>query len=64
MAINITDTNLKKDIDDDYYIRRFAVDQNIPLFTNIQKAELFTKAIAEKDLNKIEIKSWAEFTNA
>jgi carbamoyl-phosphate synthase large subunit len=62
MAINITDTNLKKDIDDDYYIRRFAVDQNIPLFTNLQKAELFTKAIVEKDLNKIEIKSWAEFT--
>ena len=62
MAINITDTNLKKDIDDDYYIRRFAVDQNIPLFTNLQKAELFVKAIVEKDLNKIEIKSWAEFT--
>jgi carbamoyl-phosphate synthase large subunit len=64
MAINITDTNLKKDIDDDYYIRRFAVDQNIPLFTNLQKAELFTKAIVEKDLNKIEIKSWAEFTKS
>ena len=64
MAINITDTNLKKDIDDDYYIRRFAVDQNIPLFTNLQKAELFVKAIVEKDLNKIEIKSWAEFTKA
>ena len=61
MAINITDTNLKKDIDDDYYIRRFAVDQNIPLFTNLQKAELFTKAIVEKDLNKIAIKSWGEF---
>ncbi len=62
MAINITDTNLKKDIDDDYYIRRFAVDQNIPLFTNLQKAQLFAKAIVEKDLNKIQIKSWAEFT--
>jgi carbamoyl-phosphate synthase large subunit len=64
MAINITDNNLKKDIDDDYYIRRFAVDQNIPLFTNLQKAELFAKAIVEKDLNKIAIKSWAEFTKS
>jgi len=64
MAINITDNNLKKDVDDDYYIRRFAVDQNIPLFTNLQKAELFAKAIVEKDLNKIEIKSWAEFTKS
>ena len=62
MAINIVDTNVKKDIDDDYYIRRFAVDQNIPLFTNLQKAELFAKAIVEKDLNKIAIKSWADFT--
>jgi carbamoyl-phosphate synthase large subunit len=64
MAINITDTNLKKDIDDDYYIRRFAVDQNIPLFTNLQKAELFAKAIVEKDLNKIAIKSWSEFAKS
>ena len=64
MAINITDANLKKDIDDDYYIRRFAVDQNIPLFTNLQKAELFVKAIVEKDLNKIAIKSWSEFTKS
>jgi carbamoyl-phosphate synthase large subunit len=63
MAINITDNNLKTDIDDDYYIRRSAVDQNIPLFTNLQKAELFVKAIVEKDLNKIQIKSWGEFTN-
>jgi carbamoyl-phosphate synthase large subunit len=62
MAINITDNNLKTDIDDDYYIRRSAVDQNIPLFTNLQKAELFIKAVVEKDLNKIAIKSWAEFT--
>jgi carbamoyl-phosphate synthase large subunit len=64
MAINIVDTNVKKDIDDDYYIRRFAVDQNIPLFTNLQKAELFAKAIVEKDLNKIQVKSWSEFTKS
>lgn len=64
MVINVTDTNLKKDIDDDYYIRRSAVDQNIPLFTNLQKAELFAKAIVEKDLNEIEIKSWAQFTKS
>jgi carbamoyl-phosphate synthase large subunit len=55
---------VKKDIDDDYYIRRFAVDQNIPLFTNLQKAELFAKAIVEKDLNKIQVKSWSEFTKS
>jgi carbamoyl-phosphate synthase large subunit len=61
MAINITDTALKKDIDDDYYIRRAAIDQNVQLFTNLQKATLFIKAITEKDLDKIPIKSWNEF---
>lgn len=62
LAINITDHNLKKDVNDDYFIRRLAVDHNIPLFTNIQKAELFLKAIVEKDINDLPIKSWEEYT--
>jgi carbamoyl-phosphate synthase large subunit len=61
LAINITDRNLKKDINDDYAIRRAAIDQNIPLFTNLQKAELFIKAVTEKDLATIPIKSWDEY---
>ncbi len=64
MAINITDNGIRKDVNDDYDIRRAAVDKNIMLFTNLQKAELFIKAITEKDLEKIEIKSWNEFRNS
>ena len=61
LAINIVDRNLKKDINDDFDIRRFAVDQNIPLFTNKKKAELFIKALVEVDLRKIPVKPWSEY---
>ncbi len=61
MVINITDRHFKKDINDDYAIRRAAVDQNIMLFTNHQKAELFIKAISEKSLTSLDIKSWDEY---
>ncbi|MBI2032808.1 MAG: carbamoyl-phosphate synthase (glutamine-hydrolyzing) large subunit [Candidatus Levybacteria bacterium] len=61
LAINITDNNLKKDINDDYFIRRTAVDHNIPLFTNVKKAELFIKAITEVNLNELPVKSWDEY---
>ncbi|MCL5438865.1 MAG: carbamoyl-phosphate synthase (glutamine-hydrolyzing) large subunit [Patescibacteria group bacterium] len=61
LAINIVDSHIKKIIDDDYAIRRFAVDHNIPLFTNRQKAEVFIKAITEKDIDKLAIKSWDDY---
>ncbi len=61
LAINITDRFIKKNVNDDYIIRRAAVDQNIPLFTNMQKAELFVKAISEKDPNDFPIGSWNEY---
>lgn len=62
LAINITDHNHKKDVNDDYFIRRSAIDHNIPLYTNFKKAELFIKAIGNKDLKSLPIKSWDEYT--
>lgn len=64
LAINIVDAHIKKDIDDDYAIRRFAVDHNIPLFTNLKKAELFIKALLEKNLDKLLIKPWHDYAVA
>lgn len=64
LAINITDHNLKKDINDDYFIRRGAIDHNIPLFTDLKKAELFIKAIANKSLSNLQIKPWDEYGQA
>lgn len=61
LAINITDLDVKKEVNDDYAIRRFAVDNNIPLFTNIPKASLFLKSISEKKIVDLPIKSWDEY---
>ena len=61
LAINIVDRHTKKEVDDDYAMRRYAIDHNIPLFTKIKQARLFIKAIVEKDLNTIPIKSWNEY---
>ncbi len=62
LAINIVDGHVKKELDDDYLMRRSAVDHNIPLFTKIKQARLFVKAIVEKDLATIAIKSWNEYS--
>ena len=61
LAINLVETSLKKDETDHYTIRRAAIDNNIPLYTNIKKAELFVKAIVEKNVNNLPIKSWDEY---
>lgn len=61
LAINIADDNLKKDLNDDFAIRRFATDHNIPLFTKLEKAELFMQAITTQKLDDLSIKSWDEY---
>lgn len=62
LAININDIYMKKHINDDYSIRRSAIDHNITLFTNLKKAELFIKAVSEIPLENLQIKSWDEYT--
>lgn len=62
LAININDIYMKKHINDDYSIRRSAIDHNITLFTNLKKAELFIKAVSEIPLEKLQIKSWDEYS--
>ena len=61
LAINIVDAYIKKEVDDDYAMRRYAVDHNIFLFTKIKPARLFVKAIVEKDLENIPVKAWNEY---
>lgn len=61
LAINIADNYLKKDVNDDYSIRRSAIDHNIPLYTNLKKAELFIKTVASKKIGDLKIKSWDEY---
>ncbi|GHO89339.1 carbamoyl-phosphate synthase (glutamine-hydrolyzing) large subunit [Dictyobacter formicarum] len=61
LAINIVEGHINKEVDDDYAMRRYAVDHNIQLFTKIKQARLFTKALVEKDLATIPIKAWDEY---
>ncbi|HLX58301.1 MAG TPA: carbamoyl-phosphate synthase (glutamine-hydrolyzing) large subunit [Ktedonobacteraceae bacterium] len=61
LAINIVDGYVKKEVDDDYAMRRYAVDHNVPLFTKIKQARLFISAIIKTDLASISIKGWNEY---
>lgn len=62
VAINIPEIGIRKDVGDGYIIRRTAVDHNIHLFTNIQKAELFIRAVANNTLDNLAALSWDEYT--
>ncbi|HWQ80704.1 MAG TPA: carbamoyl-phosphate synthase (glutamine-hydrolyzing) large subunit [Ignavibacteria bacterium] len=59
LAVNIP-LNLSKDaLDNDYKIRRTAVDYNVPLITNSRLAAAFIQAFCRKE--DMSIKSWQEF---
>jgi carbamoyl-phosphate synthase large subunit len=48
-------------VTDSFQIRRAAVDANIPLFTDLQLARSFVKALITYKLEDLEIKSWQEY---
>ncbi|RPI75804.1 MAG: carbamoyl-phosphate synthase (glutamine-hydrolyzing) large subunit [Ignavibacteriales bacterium] len=62
MVINIPKTNEKVELDSDYIIRRKAVDLNIPLFTNLQFAKRFFKALKHYSEDSLNVKSWDEYS--
>jgi len=61
LVINIPDQDVEQDINDGYLIRRAAIDNNMAVFTNQQKATLFLKAITEKKIETLPIKAWDEY---
>ncbi len=61
LVINIPKTSEKVELDSDYIIRRKAVDLNIPLFTNIQVAKRFVKALKVYSPETLPVKSWDEY---
>ena len=61
LAIVIVAGRMQKDLDKYYVMRRLAVDTNTHLLTKIKQVQLFTKALRDKDLEKIEVKSWQEY---
>ena len=61
LVINIPKNIEKQELDNDYLIRRKAVDFNVPLITNIQFAKRFVEAISRTSLDDLKIKSWDEY---
>lgn len=63
MVINIPKNLTKAELDNDYKIRRAAVDYNIPLITNSRLASAFIKAFNKYKLSDLKIISMKEYYN-
>jgi len=61
LVINIPKNEEKFELDNDYMVRRKAIDLNIPLITNIQFAKRFIKAHKRYNISELSIKSWDEY---
>lgn len=61
LVINIPKDLSKSELDNDYRIRRSAVDFNIPLITNARLASAFIYSVCKIDINLIGIRSWDEY---
>jgi carbamoyl-phosphate synthase large subunit len=61
LVINIPKNLSKNELNNDYTIRRGAVDFNIPLITNARLASAFLTAICKNSLEDFKIKSWDEY---
>jgi carbamoyl-phosphate synthase large subunit len=61
LLINVTDEYVSEQFEDDYIIRRAAVDYNVPLLTNLQAARLFVAALARYRLEDLSAAPWDEY---
>jgi carbamoyl-phosphate synthase large subunit len=61
LVINIPKDLTASELDNDYSIRRSAVDFNVPLITNSRLASAFILAFCRIKENDLAIKSWDEY---
>ena len=61
LVINIPKNIEKEELDNDYLIRRKAVDFDVPLITDLQLAKRFVEAIYRTSLDDLKVKSWDEY---
>jgi len=61
LVINIPKNLSKTELDNDYTIRRSAIDFNIPLITNARLASAFITGFCKKELSDLSIKCWQEY---
>ncbi|UCF50460.1 MAG: carbamoyl-phosphate synthase (glutamine-hydrolyzing) large subunit [Thermoplasmatales archaeon] len=61
LVINIPKNIEKEELDNDYLIRRKAIDFDVSLITNLQLAKRFVDSISRVSTDNIEVKSWDEY---
>ena len=61
LVINIPKSGEKQELDNDYLIRRKAIDANVPLITNLQLAQRLAEALYRTTIADLKIKSWDEY---
>jgi carbamoyl-phosphate synthase large subunit len=61
LVINIPKNNRRRELDNDYLVRRRAVDLGVPLITNLQLAKRFAEALYHCPDDGLKTKSWQEY---
>lgn len=61
LVVNIPKSFNRQELDNDYLIRRHAVDHGIPLVTNIQLAKRLVDAFLNTPIEKIRVQSWQSY---
>ena len=61
LVINIPKNIEKEELENDYLIRRQAVDADVPLITNLQLAKRLVEALYRTSITDLKIKSWDEY---
>ncbi len=61
LVINIPKNLSSEELDNDYSIRRAAIDYNVPLITNARLGAAFLYAFHRKSIDDLGINSWGEF---
>jgi carbamoyl-phosphate synthase large subunit len=61
LVINVPKNLSKSELDNDYSIRRNAVDFNIPLITNARLASAFIYSVCKVKPEEVGIKAWEEY---
>jgi carbamoyl-phosphate synthase large subunit len=61
LVVNIPKDLSTTELNNDYSIRRNAVDFNVPLLTNARLASAFILAFCRMNIDDLEIKSWDEY---
>ncbi|HUV00977.1 MAG TPA: carbamoyl-phosphate synthase (glutamine-hydrolyzing) large subunit [Bacteroidales bacterium] len=61
LVVNIPKDLSASELDNDYSIRRSAVDYNVPLITNARLASAFILAFCRMNIEDLAIKSWDEY---